>query len=159
MNRELGKSIEESIKKNLPAQVADQLRDRLEELESTEKQHNELLSDFQIQKEELQELSAKDRDYSNLEELRAQLKKESEDLELQKLKFEIKQQLSDLKVEEADKRATVANNIVSLLVKNPEAITMINTNTIRGDMYYDNQGVQHTENLGSYSTVQTTNEK
>jgi CRISPR/Cas system CSM-associated protein Csm4 (group 5 of RAMP superfamily) len=151
--------IKESIKKQLPSLVADELKDYIDE---AEKNKNKL-------KEAEKTIIQKNKDIDNLLDLNkthksnedktntilareTSLKEGEQKLELEKLKFEITKQMLELRATEAEKRAMDVVGYTATLVRHPitQDFFSINKST---NSYGPTGSTNHNENYSESRTI------
>ncbi len=124
MKDKIAKAIEES----LPKQVGEALQKRLKDLEETEKAfdmlnkaHIKQTRLLQDKKDELQEVKALKYEAELVVKERATLTKDQ-------LEFSVEKQLKEQKITSGNEKVALMNNLVGLLMKNPQAITSMTGN-------------------------------
>lgn len=137
--QKMGAEIEESIRKNLPANVGEILRKELAELDrlrNVDTINKDLAKKNEYQAKEIQKNEAIVREYQSREadlvRRETEVKTKENDLEISILK---------IKLEEANKRADIGKELVSLVFKNREIVT---SKSIQSTIHpsYDSSGRQ-----------------
>jgi len=158
-NSQMSLEIQESIQKNLPAQVAGELKTYLEraqknetELERVSKNYLELQKIYEEQKKSLQAYTAEVTEMNKFAEKLEKLEKI-----LAEREFKLDMTVLKVKLEESEKRSQEAVNIVGLVFKSPVYRRNIQEN-LYNQQIYDNNGQQQNVPCGS-SKMETAEEE
>ena len=150
--------ISKIIERDLPKQVGETLQKRLKRADELEKLY-ETSSKKVIQLEKrVAEVNEENNVLAYLKSEKEAIKNDRETLTWQQLNFKVEKTLLDQKVTSSNEKTDILNNLVGLLVKNPQAVTSMFTSH-SSISHYRNDGQQDFEPTESHTTITKTNEK
>jgi hypothetical protein len=158
-NQNLLDEIQESISKNLPSQVAGELKVYLEKAQNNEIELKEIKESYKLLKETYEAQNKKLYEYDrNLEAMQSQTERLNKvERELEKRELKLDNTLLQIRLEESDKRASEAVNFVGMVFKSPVYRKSLTENVFNNQMY-DNNGHSYNVNNGGMKTETTEQE-
>lgn len=128
MNKEIEVALTKALEENLPKQVGETLQKRLAQADSYEKSIKEYIVSLDKAVDKYTTLELKFTELQALKLKKEELEIREQTLILNELKFEVSEKIGESKIKSAEEKVDLMNNLVGLLMKNPQAITSMNAN-------------------------------
>lgn len=139
--------IQEIVRKNLPAEVGDQLKKHLQDAEATARKLQMVEDDLKAKRQDLLQRDAEIARLNGLLKTSGDLDKREKDVTAREIRQEIA--IADIKRLEAEKRAEGLFTLVGQVFRNPRFVTnessSINKPTATGGMHYTNDSKTTTQ--------------
>ncbi len=150
--------ISKIIERDLPKQVGETLQKRLARADELERLYETSSKKVTQLEKRVAEISEENNELASLKSEKAAIKTDRENLTWSQLNFKVEKQLLDQKVTSSNEKTDLLNNLVGLMMRNPEAVT---------SMYASHSSIAHYRPDGStdfqptdtHTTITKTNEK
>lgn len=124
---ELNKTIKEAIEKQLPGEVGSILKERLKQAEDDQVALKKKTEDYDYLLKQYVEVEKAWKDAVKVKAEAEAIVQEKKSLDYAKKVFDIEKTILDNKVIASQEKVDLMNNLVGLLMKNPQAVTFMNT--------------------------------
>lgn len=153
------KDLEQLVQENLPGIASKTILDNLKERENLLKENELLRNQIDVGRKQLSEADKTIETLKHLKNEKSSIEAGREKLESDKREWEYEKKFSALKVEVSQDKVNMMNNFVGLLMKNPQAVTFMNTSHIYSDEYNSQSGNYEKVRSSSMSTTRTEQQK